>query len=55
MNGCLSPDIFFGIGLHMAESIALSHHGHITADNMEDTGALFTVILPILHGAEAYE
>ncbi len=45
----------FGIGLHMAESIAESHHGHITADNVKDTGALFTVNLPILHGAEAYE
>ncbi|MEE3419555.1 MAG: HAMP domain-containing sensor histidine kinase [Lachnospiraceae bacterium] len=44
----------FGIGLHMAETIAQKHHGNISADNEEGKGATFTLILPLLNGTETY-
>lgn len=49
----------FGIGLHMARTIAENHHGRITAynikhDRMNQGGVCFELVLPILDGGAAY-
>lgn len=36
-----------GLGLAIAQSITTAHHGRITAENNPDTGATFTVALPL--------
>lgn len=49
----------FGIGLHMARTIAENHHGHIVAYNAEgdegEQGVCFDLVLPILDRAETYD
>lgn len=49
----------FGIGLHMARTIAENHHGHIVAYNTEagegNQGVCFDLVLPILDRAETYD
>lgn len=48
----------FGIGLHMARTIAENHHGRIEAYNIEmdgsGQGVSFELVLPILDRAETY-
>jgi signal transduction histidine kinase len=44
----------FGIGLHMAMTIAQMHHGFLRAENAEN-GVRFILELPKLNGAEAYD
>lgn len=43
----------YGIGLSMANDIVRAHHGSIRAVNMQ-TGAAFTITLPVLDGIKPY-
>lgn len=43
----------YGIGLSMANDIVRAHHGSIRAVNMQ-TGAAFTITLPVLDGTKPY-
>ncbi|GEM_PF-713519 len=44
-----------GLGLAIADSITQAHHGRITAENRSGSGAVFTVVLPLLDHRGALE
>lgn len=47
------PQAGYGIGLSMANDIVRAHHGSIRVVNMQ-TGAAFTITLPVLDGIKPY-